>query len=138
MPYVHWEAEGARVDMSKVVKSITSSQQLGVERLSQAFKKKIRRKLRKRAAADDPNKALLEYYLFPQSSRSPLHIRRTLDQFQYYMTDNTDDRDSDQVITRYFQRRHEGVTIPIMMVDQLWLWILDNSEDQSSASARRP
>ena len=54
---------------------------------------------------------------------SPLHPRRTLDQF-YYPTGNTSDRDKDQVVYRYYQKY--GLKEPkVFMVDQLWLWILD-------------
>ena len=55
---------------------------------------------------------------------SPLHPRRTLDQF-YYPTGNTSDRDQDQVVYRYYLKY--GLKEPkVFMVDQLWLWILDN------------
>jgi hypothetical protein len=64
-----------------------------------------------------------------------IHTRRTLDQFQYKeMT--TQERDADQVMSRYLDRRAEklkceGSSDPkirndrgILVVDQLWLWIL--------------
>lgn len=73
----------------------------------------------------DPDAKLLENFLFHDP---PLHIRRTLDQFHYYMTDDTTVRDSDQVITRYFQRKFPMKPVPIVMVDQLWLWIVNNSK----------
>ncbi|RDW87897.1 hypothetical protein BP5796_03591 [Coleophoma crateriformis] len=73
-------------------------------------------------AEKDGDAKLLENFLFHDP---PLHIRRTLDQFHYYMTDNTTARDSDQVITRYYQRQFPTKPPPIVMVDQLWLWIVD-------------
>ena len=54
---------------------------------------------------------------------SPLHPRRTLDQF-YYPTSNTSSRDQDQVVYRYY-RKHSLSEPKILMIDQLWLWILD-------------
>ena len=79
-----------------------------------------------------PSEALLMNHLLPELGRSPVHIRRTLDQFQYYMTEDTEDRDADQVVSRYFQRCHPTQGVPVMMIDQLWLWILDESELASS------
>jgi hypothetical protein len=74
--------------------------------------------------SDNRDKNLLEFYLF---NDPPMHIRRTLDQFHYYMTDDTDARDDDQVISRYFIRRLPETPVPIMMVDQLWMWIVNES-----------
>lgn len=63
----------------------------------------------------------------------PLHPRRTLDQYYYHNLDNTDERDRDQTVSRYFrERRHNsGVKSPgvetkevLTMVDQLWMWVL--------------
>jgi hypothetical protein len=54
----------------------------------------------------------------------PLHVRRTLDQYFYYTLPDKSirDRDLDQVLWR-----HTKDTNPrILMVDQLWLWIIDN------------
>ena len=57
---------------------------------------------------------------------SPLHIRRTLDQFYFHTLENTSNRDCDQVVHRGTRAAKEGKT-RIIMVDQLWLWILDDS-----------
>lgn len=54
----------------------------------------------------------------------PLHVRRTLDQYFYYTLPDKSirERDLDQVLWR-----HTKDTNPrILMVDQLWLWIIDN------------
>ncbi|KAK2801417.1 hypothetical protein FQN51_005311 [Onygenales sp. PD_10] len=43
----------------------------------------------------------------------PLHLRRTLDQYHYYMLSDTVTRDQDQVVTRWFRetkKRDEGTT----------------------------
>jgi hypothetical protein len=63
-------------------------------------------------------------------SDPPLHMRRTLDQYFYPKLENTSLRDTNQVVYRetrsgkYFRYR----TTRVVMVDQLWLWILDNSK----------
>jgi hypothetical protein len=59
--------------------------------------------------------------------RKPLHCRRTLHQFYYPMLKSTEDRDSNQVAIRWAKRHRDDVEekfYPIVMVDQLWLWIL--------------
>ncbi len=56
---------------------------------------------------------------------SPLHPRRTLDQFCYSAGD-TEARDQDQVVYRYCQRNM--IEPKLFMVDQLWLWILGKGD----------
>lgn len=53
-----------------------------------------------------------------------IHIRRTLDQFSLWFQDDTLTRDRDQVI--YRETYHTG-SPKIVMVDQLWMWVLDGS-----------
>jgi hypothetical protein len=60
----------------------------------------------------------------------PLHIRRTLDQYYYYMLEDTRERDADQVVTRWaeqLEKPHHN----ILMVDQLWIWVIKGSGDQT-------
>ncbi|MCJ1476515.1 hypothetical protein MMC13_005181 [Lambiella insularis] len=52
---------------------------------------------------------------------SPLHPRRTLDQY-FYSAGDTEQRDKDQVVYRYCQRHN--IEPKLFMVDQLWLWVL--------------
>lgn len=58
----------------------------------------------------------------------PLHIRRTLDQYYFLTLADTSARDKDQVVYRgtkdgkSFHTRNTRV----VMVDQLWMWILDD------------
>jgi hypothetical protein len=58
----------------------------------------------------------------------PLHCRRTLDQYLYYMLPSTEARDIDQVVYRWAKREYKdeepAESRPIIMVDQLWLWVL--------------
>jgi hypothetical protein len=60
----------------------------------------------------------------------PLHIRRTLDQSYFLTLDDTAARDKDQVV---YRATKQGKSIycrntRVVMVDQLWLWILDGSK----------
>lgn len=73
-----------------------------------------------------------------------LHLRRTLDQFTYHMLGDTEERDNDQVIFRWARKMHKQDArtgnkpppnkdddqdgYPILMVDQLWIWILEGEE----------
>jgi hypothetical protein len=60
----------------------------------------------------------------------PLHIRRTLDQYYYYMLADTRERDADQVVTRWAEKRLQKPHHNILMVDQLWIWIIKGKENQ--------
>jgi len=67
----------------------------------------------------DRAKELIKFYA---GDAHPLHIRRTLDQYVYYMLDNIAPRNKDQVVSRFGDKA--GVKPIVMMVDQLWLWII--------------
>lgn len=63
-----------------------------------------------------------------------LHQSRTLDQFYHSIQDDTRARDKDQVFTRYVdpelrQKLERGDTnFDILRVNQLWLWVIDESK----------
>lgn len=60
------------------------------------------------------------------TSTVSLHVRRTLDQSFYHNID-TSSRDTDQVVYRYQVRTQgdgEAVDPKVVMVDQLWMWVL--------------
>ncbi|EGE77142.1 hypothetical protein BDDG_00079 [Blastomyces dermatitidis ATCC 18188] len=68
---------------------------------------------------------LVKGYLSPLNpADSPLHLRRTLDQYFYTHLTNTTARDDGQVVYRYI--RDNSAEPKIFMVDQLWLWILND------------
>lgn len=72
---------------------------------------------------------LIEDHLY---SDPPLHARRTLEQFYYWTAGDTARRDKDQVVCRGTRNPNIDLdpeaTSRIVMVDQLWLWILDDSK----------
>jgi len=86
-----------------------------------------------RPASPPIDDLLISTYL--HDSRS-WHPRRTLDQ-SYHSSIDTERRDNDQVVSRYSQKRlKEGTTTRkpmVMMVNQLWLWILEDGESGVSA-----
>jgi hypothetical protein len=96
------------------------------------------------------HEALLQQYLRPDQAKG-LHASRTLDQYYYSSLADTSRRDIDQVVRRYQLRakareeqqknkkegkkEHGGSAETIVddsqfqmgMVDQLWLWVIDDS-----------
>lgn len=101
MPYLHYETDQRRVEMSEAIQRAKSLQ----------IAEPIDREL-------VPDDYLIQGYL---KANPPMHIRRTLDQYYYHGIDTTE-RDRDQVVYRYC-RRHK-IEKKIFMVDQLWLWTL--------------
>lgn len=59
---------------------------------------------------------------------SPIHPRRTLDHSRYptLQGEDIDSRDLDQVVYRHTKRL--GLKPRLIMVDQLWMWMLDDSK----------
>lgn len=73
-------------------------------------------------AADE---RLITNHLF---SDSPLHLRRTLDQYYSWTAEDTTFQDQKQVVCRGTRSSHDPeATARVVMVDQLWMWILDES-----------
>ncbi|KAI1112881.1 hypothetical protein F5Y14DRAFT_452570 [Nemania sp. NC0429] len=69
---------------------------------------------------------------YTRDHRNHLHIRRTLDQFYYINVADTGDRDMNQVVQRYAVKekdsmasKREILSSALIMVDQLWLWVLE-------------
>ena len=71
---------------------------------------------------------LVRVYLYHSP---PLHMRRTLDQYYYYMLEDTRKRDADQVVTRWARDRLDKPHHNILMVDQLWIWVIKGSGGQT-------
>ena len=67
-------------------------------------------------------------------TQSPLHVRRTLEQYSCWTAEETLQRDRQQVVYRGTKQGSDPEAIPrVVMVDQLWLWILDESEYRYAA-----
>ncbi|KAH8622201.1 hypothetical protein IG631_23307 [Alternaria alternata] len=69
-----------------------------------------------------------------QGTKRPQYLRRTLDQFYYPALDDTSARDGDQTISKWSGTplKHNGrdKAVPdsaMIMVDQFWCWIIDES-----------
>jgi CorA-like Mg2+ transporter protein len=73
------------------------------------------------------NEILLHQQLFLQR---PIHDRRTLDQSYFYNLRKVAYRDDDQVIgqhTLHYEGEQQDNQRKMMMVDQLWMWIIDGN-----------
>ena len=110
MPYLHWDSCASQDERRDTVKSIQQNGKAGYhpDWISiSGNQKSLESKLIQRCLFDS----------------LPLHIRRTLHQFYYETMEDTEVRDGSQVVSRYAKER--GMRPNILMVDQLWLWILN-------------
>ncbi|KAG9242052.1 ankyrin repeat protein [Calycina marina] len=110
MPYLHFETNNKRHEMQEAIK-----------RAEKIAKEVPRPRLINVNTCDE---MLIRAHL--ATSTMSLHIRRTLDQSFYHNID-TYDRDVDQVVYRYQLRSQDPDTDcdpKVVMVDQLWMWIL--------------
>jgi hypothetical protein len=80
----------------------------------------------------NPKRELVKGYLNTLASwnSQPLHIRRTLDQFFFHdlpdIKDGSPNDDvDDKVVGKYL--KHQKIRPKVIMIDQLWLWILVES-----------
>jgi Mg2+ and Co2+ transporter CorA len=78
---------------------------------------------------EEGEEALIRFYL---NKPPALHIRRTLDQYFYHMLESTQERDDDQVVTRWAAKKGLEDLHNILMVDQLWLWTLSQGDELQS------
>lgn len=108
MPYLHFESTRRRQEMQQAIKR------------AEILRSPLCPYLGKASTYDE---MLIRAHL--ATSTASLHVRRTLDQSFYHNID-TESRDEDQVVYRYQlkDREKEDVDPKIVMVDQLWMWVL--------------
>ena len=110
MPYLHFETDGRRQEMQEAIKRAEMTMQTPKPRLMKA---------------STYDEMMIRAHL--ATSTVSLHVRRTLDQSFYHNID-TRSRDNDQVVYRYQLRSKEvddsDFDPKVVMVDQLWMWIL--------------
>jgi ankyrin repeat protein len=102
MPFVHWETEENRAEMHHVMEQVRQACKDDLENqntLRKSPKAKPDIKAIQERRFWSKNEKLLCAYLY---NSPPVHPRRTLDQFYYHMLEDTEERDRDQVITRYY------------------------------------
>ena len=97
VPYVHWETEISRGEMHHVMEQVRQGRKDDLDDQSSNSIPDI--KTIQSNSEWTKNEKLLCAYLY---NSPPVHPRRTLDQFYYHMLEDTEQRDTDQVITRYY------------------------------------
>ncbi|PBP25883.1 ankyrin repeat and protein kinase domain containing protein 1 [Diplocarpon rosae] len=110
MPYLHFESTRRRQEMQEAIER------------AEAMRLPLCQPPGKSTTYDE---MLIRAHL--ATSTVSLHVRRTLDQFFYHNID-TKSRDQDQVVYRYQLKSKDQVESDldpkIVMVDQLWMWVL--------------
>jgi hypothetical protein len=107
LPYLHWDFLNAFQRRSEYMREIDNGRSpelpMSLPERAKALYKLLR---------DDPNRAV------------SIHPRRSLDQFFYSSLLDTRQRDEDQVISKNTRESRGGTKM--IMVDQLWLWLIDS------------
>ncbi|KAH6723387.1 hypothetical protein BKA61DRAFT_10492 [Leptodontidium sp. MPI-SDFR-AT-0119] len=108
IPFVHWETETNRFEMHHVMETVRDSYKHDIDNRDPSQRQIPDLKIIQDFTEWNKNEKLLCAYLY---SSLPVHPRRTLDQFYYHMLEDTEHRDQDQVITRYYhnvwKRNHD-------------------------------
>lgn len=118
MPYLHWEYSIARYHTMRIIED--AQRVAGCAEAIDGLELQVAEVSALPCKADEK---ILRYHI---PGRSGLHMRRTLDQSYHPTLQETCIRDQDQVVERY-SRKQQGNswTEPrVLMVDQLWLWVL--------------
>jgi hypothetical protein len=112
MPYLNWASEEERKKLNRIINEVTEAKDSDKLEACNIASEKL-----------DRYERLVWNYLYDEH---PLHIRRTLDQSYYNTLASTESRDVDQIPGKYFSKHGNSSAMqPVLMVDQLWLWVLD-------------
>jgi hypothetical protein len=137
MPYIHWEYADTFSSLTQYAERASKKAGLFDEsEPSTTFKD-----AEAATPFNDPNKTisepyrkLIETYMisertwFSDRFARQLHVRRSLDQYHYHVLSDTKRRDKDQLVSRMFDRKTLTGKPVVMVVDQLWLWVLQDSK----------
>lgn len=118
MPYLHWDLEDEIQKLKKILRK-----KYGFRKAPETMKAQDAKEMIKKPGLNGTEKLYWMYL----DQKSPLHVRRTLDQFYYHTLPNTDERDRDQTVLRHFRKQkpsEEDFRPVLTMVDQLWMWVL--------------
>lgn len=123
IPYIHWETEENRADMHLVMEEVREGRKFDLDSISKGIPQRVIPEIKAIEARTDWSKdeKLLWAYLY---NNPPVHPRRTLDQFYYHMLEDTEQRDQDQVISRYYHN--------------VWNRVHDLPEDPDELEFSRP
>lgn len=142
MPYLHWDDEVLMQKRSEFLAKKSPSDTVAPTTVTNGLPPntaappppKVETQNEPHESIFRREKMLIEKYLLSEldcdkNSRHLLHVRRTLDQSLYHNLKDTKNRDADQTVRRYQKMLYPGkepseVPFAVIMVDQLWLWIL--------------
>ncbi|KAH7309885.1 hypothetical protein B0I35DRAFT_440765 [Stachybotrys elegans] len=143
LPYLHWETDSRRSKMLEAIKEAeikskkrTKSHKhlrsvVHAARGQPKIPTRLGTYLMNLAKVADAMDYVIDEKLLKDNlyKDPPLHVRRTLDQYYFSTLDDTSERDRDQVVYRETRgsRSLHSRTARVVMVDQLWLWILDDN-----------
>lgn len=116
MPFLHWERSLACFHAARILAD--------AEQMKQLDPKPSFNTIGKLPCSDEERMLRLCH-----AEDITFHIRRTLDQYGFPTLD-TAARDRGQVVERFSrsQADEKWATNRMLMVDQLWLWVLDDRE----------
>ncbi|KAF7883762.1 hypothetical protein EAF00_011074 [Botryotinia globosa] len=80
---------------------------------------------KRNGSSNTKSSALLDESINERNSRGIKHEPITLDQYYYPTIDDTSTRDNDQVLSKFLQKKIRAIGRKILMVNQLWIWIID-------------
>lgn len=125
MPYLHWERSLSRIHASSIYKDSRKFAQ-------DIFQRHGRKALKYQEISELPCTKFEKIVRYCSLGKPFLLLRQTLDQYYYQDLASTEIRDRDQVVERY-SRQHgwQKHSHRVLMVDELWLWIVDNSKDHA-------
>ncbi|KAI0185285.1 hypothetical protein EV127DRAFT_515449 [Xylaria flabelliformis] len=141
LPYLHWETSSRRAKMVEIMDEVIRPQ--GQKKVNHPNMADIVENKRNPTGKEPKYRHYIGNYLMAIakvaeemdyeddehllrksiSAKAPLHARRTLDQYYFPTLEDTSVRDRDQVVyrgTKYGSPR-------VVMVDQLWLWIMNDN-----------
>lgn len=124
-PYLHFETHGARKEMQRVI-SQARSRKFGASPPDEKVRPTSAGGTKYERDSADADKNLI--FAHVDAVSCSMNARRTLDGYYYRTIDTAKYRDHDQVVHRY-QRKHLDPAestdgIRMLMVDQLWMWIV--------------
>ena len=162
MPYLHWEdksihkhyrntIEGIefKAGLREVDPALDPRRELPMLQINDISNLKKEQTILKQYLKKE--QTILEQYLKKEQTileqypkKGHWQVRRSLDQSYYSSLEDTFERDDDQVIDRFARtspqhRKFWGPEhTPILMVHQLWLWVVDGKIQINISSCREP
>jgi len=124
MPFLHWDEQGTQRRRALLLR--WAEKNYAEEKIPALRFQNDGNELTEDANGEEltEDEKLMLFYL----KGDPPIQRRTLNQSYYYMLESTKNRDDDQVISRHMKENFRNEAPRLIMVDQLWLWIVEGGQ----------